>query len=83
MKIIKLKSKNKYTRGIILEPLLPLHYIFNNTNELKIYHFSIIPSLQITSDENNKSIEIKIIWIMGSITFIKTLDPLYSDILFD
>ena len=81
MKILKLKSKDEYVREITLESLLPLRYIFNNTNELNIYYFSILPSLEITIDKNKYSqeIEIRIIWLMGGITFLKTLktSPFY------
>lgn len=83
MKIIKLKSKDECVREIILESLLPLRYIFNNTDELKIYYFSILPSLEITIDryKYGKEIEVKIIWLMGGITFLKILktSPFYFD----
>ena len=36
----KLKSIKGYSRSIIFNPLIPIHYIFKNDNELKIYDFS-------------------------------------------
>lgn len=78
----KLKSIKGYSRSIIFNPLIPIHYIFKNDNELKIYDFSLFPTLKITRDKciNNDELSIEINWLLGGIEYSRIKEDSPSNI---
>ena len=69
LRTINLKPKNGYKRSIVLEPLIPINYIKNNS-ECKHYWFARFPSLDIWIDRFSDEYSIGIRWLMGQVEFV-------------